>query len=133
MEQQIRLRQINRNALDTVQIDLKTRGFAVHAIGKVTNSEDLFNQAKEAFPLDPPISGRVNWDAFADSLWGGLDACNQSKIALVIEDAVEFAADNPREYDLALECLVESANEVESEKRKEGKEAAEIVVVIGVE
>jgi hypothetical protein len=99
----------------------------------VTNSDDWFNQAKDAFPLDPPISGRVNWDAFADSLWGGLDACNQSKIALVIEDAVEFAAGSPREYNVALECLFESATEVESEKRKGGNDDAEIVVVIGAE
>jgi hypothetical protein len=39
----------------------------------ITDAQSLFAEINRKLPLDPPLSGRVNWDALSDSLWGGLE------------------------------------------------------------
>jgi hypothetical protein len=112
---------------------LQARGFRLFSIGKPTDSHDFFRQAKAAYPFDPDISGNVHWDAFADSLWGGLDACAESRIALIIQDATEFAENSAGDYKLALSCLADAATGVETDKRAGGDEHAEIIIVVGLQ
>lgn len=132
MDKQVRLRQVKRDEVSLTCTTLEQHGFKIFSIGTVDDAEAFFDQVKDAFPLDPAISGKVNWDAFADSLWGGLDACDESKIALVIGDATEFSETNDRGFNMAINCLADAASEVEAEKQSGGDENAEIVVVIGV-
>jgi hypothetical protein len=112
--------------------ELESNGFKLFSIGSPTDAPEFFAQAKNEYPLDPKISGDVHWDAFSDSLWGGLDACSESKIALVIRDATVFSEGCPKDYDIALDCMSDAAREVEAEKQNEGMEKAEIVLVVGV-
>lgn len=112
---------------------MQNDSFTVFSLGLASDAPSFFAQAKKVFPLDPPISGRVHWDALSDSLWGGLDACNAPKIALVIRDMTEFRDSNRQEYEVALSCLIDAASEVEAEKKSEGYNNAEIVVVVGID
>jgi len=113
--------------------ELSDQQFTVYSIERPLNAVDFFAQAKKRFPLDPPISGAVHWDAFADSISGGLDANPKSRIALVIQDATPFQVSHKPDFEMALECLCEAAKEVEGLKRDDGHEDASIVIVVGVD
>lgn len=112
---------------------MESEGFTVFLVETASDAQSFFTQAKKAFPLDPPISGRVHWDAFSDSLWGGLDACKESRVALVVRDITGFRESNKQEYEIAISCLTNTATEVEAEKKSEGYDNAEIVVVVGID
>jgi hypothetical protein len=47
---------------------------------EVTFFKEIVNQS---LPLDPPLSGNVHYDAFNDSLWGGLSELPSEKVALI--------------------------------------------------
>ncbi|REJ97818.1 MAG: hypothetical protein DWQ34_00990 [Planctomycetota bacterium] len=132
MEQQSRLRKVSCTDVNSHCDELESQGFQLFSIEKPADAADFFLQVKAKYPLDPEISGKVHWDAFADSLWGGLDARSEPKLALVIQDASEFSHASPRDYEIALSCMSDAAKEVEAEKRKEGHENAMIVLVVGV-
>jgi len=52
---------------------------------EITFFKEIVNQS---LPLDPPLSlsGNVNYDAFNDSLWGGLSEISSEKVALIWTD-----------------------------------------------
>ena len=112
--------------------ELESEGYTLFTIDRVRNAAEFFEAVKSSFPLDPPISGRVNWDAFSDSLWSGLETCQSDRVALVVLDATEFQKNDSRAFDLLVECMVDAAHQVEDEKQL-GKQAdVRIQVVIGV-
>lgn len=133
MQEQTRLKQVDCAVAKALIRDYKSNGFTVYSISKAIDSEQFFRHARVEFPLDPPISGNVHWDAFADSIWGGLDGCIDSKIVLVIEDATEFAQKSPGDFGIAIDCMTTAAQEVETEKRSEGNADAQIRIVVGVD
>jgi len=49
----------------------------------ISDACTFYEQATRILPLDPPIVGAVNWDAFVDSVWGGLDDLGEQKVAVV--------------------------------------------------
>lgn len=56
---------------------LKSLNYDTCSIFKINTKQfkddcSFFMYAKNYFPLDPPISGKVHWDAFSDSLFEGL-------------------------------------------------------------
>lgn len=126
-----RLRIVPKHTLEDICEAMRSDGFVVFVMESVDNAQSFFREAKQAFPLDPLISGNVHWDAFADSLWGGLDASKSSKIALVLRDAGVFRHLDKPGYETAVECMLDAAKEVETEKKSEGIVDAEIVIVLG--
>jgi hypothetical protein len=56
------------------------------------NGQDIYDESsfftivEDALPLDPPLNGMVNWDAFADSLWEGVLNLNQKQVAIIWTD-----------------------------------------------
>lgn len=126
-----RLRFVPKHTIEDFCAAMQSDGFVLYVLDSVADAQSFFIEAKRTFPLDPPISGKVHWDAFSDSLWGGLDACKSSKIALVVRDADVFRLSDKAGFETALECMLDAGKEVEAEKRSEGKDDAEIVVVLG--
>jgi len=109
------------------------KGFRFFSSGTCSDAQSFFSNAKAVLPLDPPISGSVNWDAFRDSLYGGLDASTEQRIAIVVDDASVFRTDDPVGFETACECLFGSAAEIEQDKISDGERNFEVVVLVGVE
>lgn len=107
-------------------------GYRVFSIGNPSDSSEFFRAAKEQLPLDPPLSGKINWDAFKDSIYGGLDAACDEKMAIVFDDASQFREIDRIGFEVACECLLESAREVEEDKIADGKMDTNVVVLVGV-
>jgi hypothetical protein len=124
---------VSRGVINDLCAELASRGFTLFSIDKPKDAQHFFILAKAAFPFNPAISGRVHWDAFADSLWGGLVEHPAGKLALVICDATAFRETSGRDFGIAMECLLDAASQVEAEKRNNGDEQAEIRVLVGID
>lgn len=112
---------------------LLEQGFTLYTIDKPLTPVEFFSEAREKFPLDPLLSGRVHWDAFVDSIAGGLDASPSSKIGLVVRDASTFKRSFGYDFQVAIDSMSEAAEETESLKREDGDEEATIFVVVGID
>ncbi len=90
---------------------IQDMGYKIYYInGKETTTiEELFLWIKNEFPLDPPLSGNVNFDAFVDSLWGGLDNKNDEKVAIVWKYTNELIKRDKYRFEKFLECIKEVA------------------------
>ncbi|MAT38747.1 MAG: hypothetical protein CL946_04005 [Ectothiorhodospiraceae bacterium] len=126
-----RLREMPIEAVEQLCRELTSQGYSVFEVGKPTDERDFLQQARLKYPLDPPISGNVHWDAFADSIWGGLDACCSPKIVLVVRDASDLRRNNPSEFALAIDSMLEAMEGVEAEKHEAGEEEASMLLVVG--
>lgn len=62
-------------------------GYSIFSIdgNSILSVEDFFHEARVELPFSPPLEG-VNFDGFADSLWGGIvDYCqlhNRDRVAI---------------------------------------------------
>lgn len=81
--------------------------------GKKTSTiEELFVWIKERLPLDPPLSGSVNFDAFVDSLWGGLDNQDYERVAIVWGYPNELMKQDKNRFEKLVQCMNEVAKEL---------------------
>ncbi len=71
----------------------------------VDDAESFFKKVKSLLPLDPPISGAVNWDALSDSLWGGLDELREARVALLWLHAEKMLHHGLCDLLSAVDCL----------------------------
>ena len=71
--------------LNELKEELRQNEYYIYELnGKdITDARSLFAEIKKTLPQDPPLSGKVNWDAFLDSIWGGLDELGKEKVAIV--------------------------------------------------
>lgn len=93
------------NRFEQTLHQLKDDGFYVIEFECRGSVIELFREFKQKLPLDPPISGNVNWDAFTDSLWSGINDLENDLVALVWRDAWKLRqADNPS-FEIAQEVL----------------------------
>ncbi len=61
--------------------------FTLSTAGR-TDKDSFFEAVRRTLPLDPPLrSGSQVWDALSDSLWGGLDDLEASRVVIVWPDA----------------------------------------------
>lgn len=71
----------------------------------VNDSKTFFAEAARTLPLDPPLLGtKRNWDAFTDSVFGGLDLLAQSRVVFILDNADRIIEESL--MDLITICLV---------------------------
>jgi len=105
-----------REGDSTILLDcLKRAGFTVLTLdGKVVfDGPSFFAEAIRMLPLDPPLSGNVNWDVFSDSLWGGIDQLGLKQIAIVWRRAENMVQADLLEFLLAFDCLKNMASTID--------------------
>lgn len=102
----------NPSEHDSIVRDLESAGWNTFEFDGGTDVRTLFQEFKVKLPLDPPISGRVNWDAFADSLWSGLDDLHAPRVALLWRGAGNLAHADPRSFEIARDVLLTTAEQL---------------------
>ena len=100
---------IDASTYDECVRQLANDGFRVFEFHGDGTAEELFRQFRERLPLDPPISGQVNWNALVDSLWTGIDSLAESSIALVWRDAWHLLQKDEPQFALAVGVFSEIA------------------------
>ncbi|ACD24905.1 barstar family protein [Clostridium botulinum] len=89
--------------------DLEDTGYNMHNIkgNDIKSIEDLFKWFKKELPQDPPLSGRVNFDALVDSLWGGFDYQGKEKVAIIWTNPMKLIKKDKDRFRILIECLKE--------------------------
>ncbi|MEX0717791.1 MAG: barstar family protein [Planctomycetaceae bacterium] len=106
MEYQPEFVRFDRSAkADATIRTLKDDGFTVFVIDGIDSPEAFFTYVKDNLPMDPPLSGDVNWNAFADSLWYGLDATQETHVSICWLNADQMVEARPQHFWLAIQCL----------------------------
>ena len=126
------LKVIDSQILDLLLENYRAQLFAIYSIGTVTSTIDFFLQVKNAFPLDPPISGQIRWQSLSDSLWNGLRDCGKSRIVLAMRDATGFQKDFTQDFEHAIYLMNSVSSDVELQNRIEGIPNSQIIVVVGL-
>jgi RNAse (barnase) inhibitor barstar len=94
---------------------LETNKFQVFEIGglDVNNQESFFRSIVNKLPLDPPLSGKVHYDAFTDSLWGGLSELEVSNVAIIWNHTGSILNGNLNDLLKILQCFDQVKREIE--------------------
>jgi hypothetical protein len=109
------VKSVPAEAVSSFIADLQKDGYTIYQLDPVFGASDFFSMVRERLPLDPPLSGRVNWNAFTDSLWNGIDSSGSAKNAIIWHNPRRMADNEPDAYREAVECL----HDVISDFRKE--------------
>jgi hypothetical protein len=105
---------VRQESLEILRDSLGKKGFRVFQMDgtDVKDARSFFKKIVNVFPQDPPLSGKCNWDAFTDSLWGGLDELAQERVAFIwtrVEKMFEFGIPD---LFTAIECFKDVASSV---------------------
>ncbi|AOR64138.1 barstar family protein [Pectobacterium wasabiae] len=76
---------------------------------------DVFDEIKASLPLDPPLYSLCNFDAFSDSLFGGLDSLGEHKICVFLVDLKSALKNDDVNYSLILEVLSDNVSYLKTE------------------
>lgn len=91
--------------ISDVRSALTAAEFKVYRLSGITSVEDFFLHVRDDLPMAPPISGQVHWDAFSDSLWGGLDETGDERIAIFWENADQLLMKDSESFQIAIEIF----------------------------
>ena len=76
---------------------------------RITDFPSFFSQARSSLPQDPPLGPYPQWDAFSDSLWGGLLALNSALAVVIWRDVDRMFEGGIPDLFIALECFQDVA------------------------
>lgn len=65
--------------------ELQKLNFQIYVCEDSSSIENFFLRTQSNLPQDPLLTGKVNYDAFVDSIWGGLDRESYSRVALILK------------------------------------------------
>ncbi|CRK84587.1 barstar family protein [Neobacillus massiliamazoniensis] len=66
----------------------------------------------QKIPLDPPLSGNVNYDSFTDSLWGGIEGLHSEKVAIIWSNFNKMLDKGLNDFLKISECICNIAEEL---------------------
>jgi len=96
----------------------------------IADRESLFDAVRASLPLDPPLIGTRSWDALSDSLWGGIDALDSSRVVIVWPNSAEMERVSPDAYKMALDVFADVAASVGDPAATDGS-PKEVGILIG--
>ncbi|MFF1560527.1 hypothetical protein [Streptomyces sp. NPDC058279] len=95
--------------------------------GSATDMTSIIRAIADVVPMDPPTTGR-SWDAFSDSLWGGVHEVNAARVALVVRG--ECWSECVGDVRIALDVFQEVAASLADEKATVNRPTTFAVYVI---
>src|SRR4051812_26900600 len=97
---------LHRNSLNDLKLSLSEKGFRIFELDgeNIKDAESFFFESVKLLPQDPPLSGSVNWDAFLDSLWGGLDNLGEKRVSVIWTKAERMLERGLPDILMAVEC-----------------------------
>lgn len=102
---------------------MKGLGWSVFELIGVETAQAFFHAAMQALPMDPAISGRVNWNALSDSLFGGIDASIKKRVAIVWHGADLLLETDPESFSIAQIVLADVSDCLRRERNERRTEA----------
>lgn len=87
---------------------------------EVTDEASFFAKVGEQLPQDPTLGRCPNWDAFIDSVWGGLASLPEDRVALVWTHAERMLEQGLPDLLEAASCFESLAGRLKSRVTDEG-------------
>ena len=103
---------IEANEHDQMIENLRDAGFFVIEFDGGESAAAFFEEVKDKLPLDPPLSGRVNWNAFSDSLWSGLNDLAAEAVVVVWRGASRLQHADSWSFAVAQDIFAEVASQL---------------------
>lgn len=73
----------------------------------MASKEAFIDGVRRTLPLDPPLHGNRNWDALSDSLFYGLHAAQDDRIAILWPDGSRLESQAPADFAVASDILAD--------------------------
>jgi hypothetical protein len=129
------IHQTGSENLEALERYLKENGFRIFVIDgdSISDAESFFSQIVSVLPLDPPLSGKVNWDAFRDSLWFGVDGLEETSVAIMWINCENIVEHDYQSFRTAVECFEDVALSIASEESGVDTPTRLLVFLIGYE
>lgn len=103
---------VDFRSFDSLNQSLDQNGFRIFQLQGVKDAPSLFAEIKRKLPLDPGLSGKIHWDAFADSLTGGLFELGNKRVAILWLGTNHMAERVPTDFQIAVSCFAQVAKNV---------------------
>ena len=87
----------------------------------IVDRVSFFDAVRAVLPLDPPLIGSRSWDAMSDSLWEGLYALPDRRIAILWPNARTMASAASSDFKMALDLLTDVAALLADSRATAGK------------
>ncbi|MCG8708583.1 hypothetical protein JHU04_001796 [Brenneria sp. 4F2] len=85
---------------------------------RAVNIYDVFDEIKKSLPLDPPLYSKCHFDAFSDSIYGGLDLLEKNNMCVFLVGMTQALKDDVKGYHLILDILVDNIDYFKYEEKK---------------
>ena len=87
---------------------LRAEGWPVYVIdGAPASGAALHEAVRASLPQDPPLGPTPHWDALLDSVWGGIGALGEKRVAIVWLGSSQLERGDPDAYRIAKEILTD--------------------------
>jgi hypothetical protein len=132
MKLQPGLTTIENMNVDALVKQAKEEGRATYVLPgtEIRSSQSFFEAIRAALPLDPPIVGSRSWDALSDSLWGGLDSLDATRVLILWPNSSAMRRSAPDDYELAASVLADVATSLGDPNATDGN-PKEVSVLLG--
>ncbi len=95
----------------------------------IVDRVSFFDAVRATFPLDPPLVGSRSWDAMSDSLWEGLYALPDQRIAILWPNARTMASAALPDFETAVNVLTDVATLLADPRATKGN-PKEVTVIV---
>ncbi len=91
----------------------------------------FINEIINVLPQDPLLKGNPNLDAFADSLWGGIDKEGIKKVAILWKGANKIIDNCLEDFRQIIECLEDLSENLSNIEYGIDKPVTLLIVLLG--
>lgn len=98
---------------------------------RIIDIASFINKIIDILPQDPPLNGNPNLDAFADSLWGGIDKERIEKVAILWKDANKIIDNCLADFRQIIECLEDLSENLSNIEYRNDKPVNLLIVILG--
>jgi hypothetical protein len=95
----------------------------------ITDRVSFFDAVRATLPLDPPVVGSHSWDALSDSLWEGLYALSNQRVAVLWPNASAMAQGDRSAFETALSVFSDVITSLTDPRATRGK-PKEVALVV---
>lgn len=110
-----RIRTVNRSSESKLTDILNKEGYHLLKLNgrNILNEKTFFQEiVQQGIPLDPPLNGNANYDAFNDSLLAGISKLPKAKVALLWTDFNNILDKGLNDFLKISECLYQIAEDL---------------------
>ncbi|OOM15882.1 barstar family protein [Clostridium saccharobutylicum] len=124
---------INEKKSDYLKQKFIENNYCIYEINgnRIVNIASFINEVINILPQDPPLNGNPNLDAFADSLWGGIDKEGIEKVVILWKGVNKIIDNCLMDFHQIIECLEDLLQNLSNIEYMSDKPTNLLIVLLG--